>query len=415
MKCGLLGEKLGYSYSKAIHNLLASYEYELYPTPHEQLAQFLTTTECSGLNVTIPYKQAVMDFCKFVDEKAAKMQAVNTLVRRKDGFYGYNTDHYGFSYLAKRGGVSFEGRNVLILGNGATSRTVECVAYDEGAKSVLHVSRSGPIDYENAYAHQETEIIVNATPVGTYPNTGAKVIDISRFKNLMGVLDVVYNPARTALLLEAERMGLPHEGGLSMLVAQAKRAAELFTETSIPEEKTEEVIAKLFADTLNIVLIGMPGSGKSSVGKRIAELTNRPFVDTDALIAEEAGMSIHEIFALEGEAGFRAREQAVIEKIGRERSQVIATGGGAPLREANRDALRQNGFVAELCRDLSLLPTDGRPLSKDPETLKKMYIERAPIYKQARQLQVVNDSTIEHAAKAVLEGFHEECTGHKRA
>lgn len=415
MKCGLLGENLGYSYSKLIHNLLAPYEYELYPTPRGELAGFLSATDCKGLNVTIPYKQAVMEFCREVDDKARSMQAVNTLVRRADGFYGYNTDYYGFSYLARRGGVSFAGRNVLILGGGATSRTIECVARDEGAASVLHVSRSGPIDYTNAYARQETEIVVNATPVGTYPNTGVLAIELSRFPNLCGVLDVVYNPARTALLLEAERLGIPHEGGLSMLTAQAKRAAELFTDTPIPDEKTEEVIAKLSADTLNIVLVGMPGSGKSSVGRHIAALTGRPFVDTDALIAEQADMSIPEIFEKEGETCFRAREQAVIAAVGRERGQVIATGGGAPLRKANRDALRQNGFIAELYRDLSSLPTEGRPLSRDAETLKAMYAERAPIYAAARQIQVVNDTSIDHAANAVLEGFHEECTGHKRA
>jgi len=325
---------------------------------------------------------------------------------RPDGtLFGDNTDYYGFCYTTRRSGIDFADKHVLVLGSGGTSLTARKAAEDLGAASVRRVSRSGEVNYENVYDLAETEIIINTTPLGMYPNNGNAALDLSRFPNLKGVADVVYNPLRTAFLLQAEALGIPAAGGLPMLVAQAKRACELFTGETISDEKLEEVVAAITADVTNVVLVGMPGSGKSTVGKAVAEKLGREFLDADEEIVRAAGMPIPEIFAKHGEGHFRVLETQVLGELGKRSGVVISTGGGCVLFERNYPLLHQNGRIYRVKRAVESLSTEGRPLSTSLERLKEMEQEREPYYVRFADVTVDNGGTVEDAIDAVLRDF----------
>ena len=406
MEYGLIGERLGHSHSPKIHGLLAGYDYQLREISQEDLPAFLEARDFRGLNVTIPYKKAVLPYCDQLGEGARRIGCVNTLVHRPDGtLFGDNTDYYGIRATLNRGGVDPKGRHCLVLGTGGTSLTAIRALEDLGAASVERVSRKGPLSYENVYDRTDTEIIVNTTPLGMYPNNGTAAVDLSRFPNLRGAADVVYNPLKTALLLQAEALGIPRAGGLAMLVVQAARAAELFTGSAIAEEKVESVLQRVKTDVTNLVLIGMPGSGKSTLGRLAARLLSRPFLDADTIIAEKAGMSIPEIFEKEGEAGFRRRETEVLSELGKQSGVVIATGGGAVLRQENVPLLRQNGWICRLRRPVEELPMEGRPLSASLQRLKEMEVEREPYYATAADETLTNAGEPETLAKQLVKAF----------
>ena len=404
MKCGLLGGKLGHSFSPQIHGALADYRYTLWEKSPEELDDFLKNGDFTGLNVTIPYKKDVMPYCAELSEQAKKVGAVNTIVRRRDGtLLGHNTDYFGFAYLLKQSGIAVAGKKCLVLGTGGASVTVQTVLREQGAQVVV-LSRSGPENYDHLERHADAALIVNATPVGMYPNTGVSPIKLIFFPNLEGVLDLIYNPARTQFLLDAEKLGVPGWNGLSMLVAQAKESAEWFTEKTIPDERIEEIYTRLRRETENLVIIGMPGSGKTTVGRLLAQATGKIFVDVDEEIIRTAGMSISEIFAASGEAGFREIETSVLCKLGKGSGQVIATGGGCVTRPENYSLLHQNGRILRLRRDIGKLPKDGRPLSLTND-LSEMAAEREPLYAAFADLTFDNNDALEHTLETILEAI----------
>lgn len=414
-KYGLIGEKLGHSFSKLIHNRLGDYDYQLYSIPRDEIDGFLKKRDFAGLNVTIPYKQTVIPYCDILTDAAKKIGSVNTLSVLPDGrLLGDNTDYAGFLNLADNVGIDFAGKNVVILGSGGTSLTARTAAADRGAKSITIVSRSGEVNYHNIYELCDTEIIINTTPVGMYPKNGEKKVELIKFPKLCGVLDVVYNPLATALLLEAKRLGIPCGCGLRMLVAQAKFAAERFTGSAIDNSRIDEIELWLRKKLTNIALIGMPGCGKTTFAKLLGEKLGREVVETDSLIEENAGITIPEIFANQGETAFRDIESRMVMEAGSRTGIIISTGGGAVKRRENIDALRQNAVVVWLRRPLELLATDGRPLSKGLDALKAMWEERREIYEAASDFAVDNDESIEKTMKLILEGF-DEAVGDKRA
>lgn len=406
MEYGLIGAKLGHSHSPRIHGAFFDYDYRLQELSAEELPGFLKGRAFKGVNVTIPYKRAVMAYCDTLGETARRIGSVNTLVVREDGsLYGDNTDHYGICCAVRRAGIDFAGRHVLVLGSGGTSLTAQAAAADLGAERITVVSRRGPVDYQAAYALRDAGVVINTTPLGMFPNNGVSPLDLSRFPDLTGVVDVVYNPFHTALLLQARELGIPCTNGLSMLVAQAKKAGELFTGESVPEEKLDAVCREMEEQVTNIVLIGMPGSGKSTVGQMVARLLGRQFYDADTVIEARAGRSIPEIFAQQGETAFREMEHQVLAELGGKTGVVIATGGGAACFARNLPCLWENGRVYCLRRPVDRLPVDGRPLSSSRSRLVEMEAERAPFYRRAAQVMVDNSGTPEQTAEAVLRDF----------
>ncbi len=405
MEYGLLGEKLGHSFSPQIHRDLAGYDYQLLPTPPEAVEDLFARRAFQGLNVTIPYKRTVMPLCDEIDPRAAAIGAVNTVVNQNGRLTGYNTDIDGFLYMARRAGVDMAGKKVVILGSGGTSRTARAAAGELGAREIVTVSRHGEDNYQNLSRHADAQVLVNTTPVGMYPNWGQSPVSLESFPALEGVLDVVYNPLRTALLLQAEERGLPRSCGLPMLVAQAKRAAELFTGRNIDDSRTEAVLHGLREQLTSIVLIGMPGCGKTTVGRALAGKLGRTFVDLDEEIVRRAGMSIPEIFAREGEAGFRGRESALVREFGEHTGLVVSTGGGVVTRRENYIPLKQNGLLLHLRRDPAALPTDGRPLSQAtaPEEL---WRRRAPLYAAFADGEIDNNGPL----AGTLEQIEKEMT-----
>ena len=405
MEYGLLGERLGHSFSPQIHRDLAGYDYQLLPTPPEAVEDLFARRAFQGLNVTIPYKRTVMPLCDEIDPRAAAIGAVNTVVNRNGRLTGYNTDIDGFLYMARRAGVDMTGKKVVILGSGGTSRTARAAAGELGAREIVTVSRHGEDNYQNLSRHADAQVLVNTTPVGMYPNWGQSPVSLESFPALEGVLDVVYNPLRTALLLQAEERGLPCSCGLPMLVAQAKRAAELFTGQNIDDSRAEAVLHGLREQLTSIVLIGMPGCGKTTVGRALAGKLGRTFVDLDEEIVRRAGTSIPEIFAREGEAGFRERESALVREFGERTGLVVSTGGGVVTRRENYIPLKQNGLLLHLRRDPAALPTDGRPLSQAtaPEEL---WRRRAPLYAAFADGEIDNNGTL----AGTLEEIEKEMT-----
>ena len=404
---GLIGAKLGHSYSKIIHEKIADYTYTLLPLPTEaEVRAFFEKREFAAVNVTIPYKQMVIPCCDEVDPRAKAIGAVNTVVNRGGKLYGYNTDYAGFAYLAKAHGVDFAGKTVLVLGTGGTHATVSAVCRDGGAKEILTASRTGKdgaLTYEQAAARSDVQIVVNTTPCGMYPQTGQCLLDIAALPQLEAVLDVVYNPFATELVLRAKDRGLVAVGGFEMLVAQAVYAAEYFTgralncETLIPQISRE-----LQKELQNVVLIGMPGCGKSTVGAVLAQKLGKTFVDADAEIERRTGKAIPDIFAQEGEAAFRRYEADVIADLTRQNRQVIACGGGVIKTPQNLHALRQNGPVLWVQRPIEKLATAGRPLSKGSEALRRMAHERLPLYRAAATGAVCNDGSLADTVTAAL-------------
>jgi len=403
MNCGLLGRHLTHSYSPQIHRQLGNYRYDLLEVEPDKLAGFLQKKDFDGLNVTIPYKKEVIGYCDDLSPQAALLGAVNTIVKTADGrLIGHNTDYFGFAAMLTASGLSVAGKKVLVLGSGGASATVTAVLNGNHAKVVV-ISRHGENHYGNLHLHSDASVIVNCTPVGMYPDNGASPVDLSLFPNLEGVLDLIYNPARTALLLDAERRGIISRNGLYMLVAQAKESAEWFTGRKIPDDRIREIYEKLKADMENIVLIGMPGCGKSTVGRLLSKTLNREFIDTDRLIVEKTGISIPEIFASIGEKGFRRLETEVLTDTSKQSGVIIATGGGCVTRPENYPLLHQNSKIVWLKRDISLLPTDGRPLPQ-AQRIDAMYQVRAPLYEAFADIIIDNDTTPEAAVNSILGG-----------
>ena len=394
MQCGLLGRKLGHSYSPQIHSHLASYEYTLFEKEPEELEAFLKNGSFTGLNVTIPYKKDVIPYLDELSPTAKRLGAVNTIVRREDGsLIGHNTDYFGFRSMVGRSGLTVAGKKVLVLGSGGASNTAVAVLEEMGAQVVV-ISRSGENNYDNLHLNADAAVIVNTTPVGMYPKTGVSPIGLERFQKLEGVLDVVYNPARTQLLLDAESRGLIAMNGLWMLVAQAKESAEWFAGVQIPDGKIAKIHGLLRAQMENTVLIGMPGCGKTTVGQALATMQGKRFVDADAVLEERVGRKITDIIPTDGEEAFRQMETDTLAELGKQSGLVIATGGGCVTRERNYPLLHQNGTILWLTRELDKLPTHGRPLSQTGK-LQQMYAVREPMYRRFADAVISNDAAVE--------------------
>ena len=401
MKCGLLGRKLGHSYSPQIHACLGTYSYTLFEKEPDEIESFLKYGDFTGINVTIPYKKDVIPYLDDISAIAQKMGAVNTIIRRPDGtLLGHNTDYQGFISMVKHSGISVRGKKVLVLGSGGASNTAVEALKELGA-AVTVISRRGKNTYENLFLHTDATVIVNATPVGMYPDTGSSPVCLDLFPQLEGVLDLIYNPARTQLLLDAEKRGITTENGLWMLVAQAREAAELFTGTDIADAKIAQIHAKLSTQMQNIILVGMPGCGKTTVGHLLAAKTGKPFLDSDALITELAGKSIPQIFEEDGEDVFRMWETKALEQLGRKSGLIISTGGGCITRQRNYPLLHQNGVIIWLKRELSLLPTEGRPLSQ-ANKLQDLYRLRKPLYEAFSDIIISNDGTPAESVSSIL-------------
>lgn len=387
LKTGLIGRRLSHSFSPEIHSYLADYEYKLYEMEENEVGDFLKNCPLDALNVTIPYKKTVMPYLQHISETALKIGSVNTIVKKENGLWGYNTDYYGFSYMVKRSGIEISGKKVLVLGSGGASLTVKAVLSDMGAGKIITVSRNGENNYENIEKHADADVIVNTTPVGMFPENGVSPVDLEIFTKLSGVLDLIYNPAVTKLLYDAKRLGIPCLNGLSMLSAQAKRASELFTGTVIEEDPTPEIVKNIEMKLKNIVLIGMPGCGKSTAGKLLSEKLSRPFTDTDEIIETTSGMSIPEIFSSFGEDEFRKREHEAAVFAGKSSGNILATGGGIITREENYYPLHQNSFIVWLKRDTALLPVEGRPISQTND-INELYRMRAPLYERFADCEI---------------------------
>ena len=389
---GCIGKKLPHSFSKEIHAQLADYNYELIELTEDEIAPFFAKKDFAAINVTIPYKQMVIPYLDSISPVAQRIGAVNTIVNKDGKLYGYNTDYYGMKALVERVGIDLNGRKVLILGTGGTSKTARVLAADLGATEVLTVSRKKAeayITYDEAVSdHCDAQVIINTTPSGMYPNCEDRPIDISCFPRLEGLIDAVYNPLRTNLVLDAQERGIKAEGGLYMLVMQAVVAVEHFLDTAIPKETADRVFASIYASKENIVLTGMPGSGKSTVGK-LLELDGFSFLDTDEVIEQRCGCSICDLIKEKGEPYFRDLETEVIREVSSNSCRIISTGGGAILREENVRCLKRNGRVYFLNAELSRLQATGsRPLSDTAEKLKRLYAERMPIYQNSADVVV---------------------------
>ena len=405
---GLIGRKLGHSFSPQIHREMGGYDYELIELEPAELAGFLTNGDFRAVNVTIPYKQAVMPYLDEVSEKARRIGSVNTITRDADGrMRGYNTDDGGFRTMLRMAGIRPEGEKCLVLGSGGASKTAVCCLRDMGAREVRVISRSGEDNYANLERHRDAGILVNATPVGMYPGNGEAPLKLGALPNLKGIADMIYNPARTALLLEAEKRGIRCVNGLPMLVEQAREAVELFLGKAIPVTETGRVIRILSIQTANIVLIGMPGCGKTTVGRMIAEMTGRPMIDTDAMIEAKTGMSCGEIIRSRGEYAFRAIETEIVREAGKMTGAILATGGGVVTRTENRDTLRQNGQLFWLNRPLDARMIDpDRPLSDSREKWERLEKERRMLYASWADA-MISDMKPEQAAKEILRRISE--------
>ena len=391
MKFGLLGRKLGHSYSPMIFDLMGGYCYELYEREPEDIEDLLRNTDFDGINVTIPYKKEVLQYLDEIDPLALRLGAVNTIVRRNGKLFGYNSDYYGFRSMVLRTRIDILGKKVLVLGSGGASVTVRAVLEDLGAR-VIVISRTGENNYGNLSLHRDASMIVNTTPLGMYPNNGATALELSNFPELEGVLDLIYNPARTQLLLDCEKYGIPGFNGLWMLVAQAKQSAEWFMDTQLPDSLVSQIHRKLRDKMENIALIGMAGCGKSTIGRNLAKETGKKFVDADTEIELLAGKTIPEIFAQDGEEEFRRLETEVLTALGKQSGLVIATGGGCVTRERNYPLLHQNSRIIWLKRCPTRLPTEGRPLSQQTSPV-ELYELRKPMYKAFSDAVVDNEGT----------------------
>ncbi len=404
MRCGLIGRKLAHSFSPEIHAELDSYEYKLYELEPEAVENFVRQGPLDAFNVTIPYKETVLPMMDELSDRARRIGSVNTVVRRPDGtLFGDNTDAEGMLYMFHRAGFSMTGKKVLVLGSGGSSRTACAVLNDLGAKPVV-ISRSGENNYNNLHLHADAEYIVNTTPVGMYPNCGVSPLAIADFPRLRGVADIIYNPARTKLLLDCEKAGIPCINGLTMLVDQGRRASEIFTGKPIPAASTDAIVAKIARRTENIVLIGMPGCGKSTVGRLIAEKLGRSFLDADTELSKRAGRSVPEIINRDGEDAFRRLETECAAELGKRSGAVIACGGGVVTREENYSLYHQNGIILWIDRPLEELSTEGRPISIS-RSVGVLYAERMPKYRKWSDITITAAKTAEETARLALEAL----------
>ncbi len=406
MKCALIGKPLGHSYSKEIHALVADYDYDLVELDETEVAPYLKKRDFDGINVTIPYKQTVMPYLDEISDEAKRIGAVNTIVNRGGRLVGYNTDFAGMSALIKKNDICVNGKTALVLGTGGTSKTACEVLKSLGASQVLKVSRTpknGAIDYDAAITtYDYAQIIVNTTPVGMYPHEDEQPIDLSNFKNLEGVVDAIYHPLCTNLVLQAKAAGVKVCGGLYMLVAQAVYASSLFRNVQADSSSIDRVYDEISRQKRNVVLIGMPSSGKSTVGAELAKACGMEFIDTDAEVERKAGVKIADIFADCGEAAFRKMESEEISRAARNTHSVIATGGGAVLNEKNVNALSRNGIIVFLDRSLDkLVATSDRPLSSDRKVLEELYAKRYPIYKKCADVCVNADGDVENVVSLI--------------
>ncbi len=398
---GLLGEHLPHSFSPQIHKALGNDNYTLFEISPENLEGFLIEKNFKGINVTIPYKKLVIPYLDEISPEAEKIGAVNTIVVRDGKLCGYNTDYFGFKYMIEKSGILIKDKKALVLGNGGASATVQAVLHDMGAKDVLVVSRRGEIDYTNIYSENDAEIIVNTTPVGMYPDNMNTPVDVSRLPNLCSVLDVVYNPLKTRLVMEAEKMGIKTATGLSMLVAQAKKAHEIFFNAVVDDEFCNQIEKSIRLQMCNIVLIGLAGCGKSTIGTKLADMLSKSFIDTDEMIVNTENKPIPQIFEESGEKYFRTCENVAVNLAGREKNSIIATGGGVITRIENYMPLKQNGILIFINRDAEKLPSDGRPLSQ-LHGVKKLYEERLPLYRQFADIEIDGNGTVEEVAKNIV-------------
>lgn len=408
MKYGLIGERLTHSFSKPIHETIGTYTYELKELSPDSLESFIRSKDFSGINVTIPYKSDVIQYLDFLDENAGKIGAVNTIINRNGKLYGYNTDFEGLKGLILKNGFDLKNKKVLILGSGGTGKTAAVVCESLDSSEIITVSRNGAVNYKNVHSlHNDADFIINTTPCGMYPDNYSAPVELSSFEKLEGVIDVVYNPLTTKLSLEAAKLGIKNCNGLYMLVLQAVCSARKFTDTDLDAEITaKNIYRKILAQKQNIVLIGMPGSGKTTVGKALAEKTGRIFIDTDELIKNTHG-DIASIFA-EGEHYFRDIETTAVKKASINNAAIIATGGGAVLRQENVDALKQNGVLFFLDRALeNIEPTADRPLSKNAESLKKLFYERFERYLEVSDYQIKVDTSVENTVNRITEILNE--------
>ncbi len=402
---GLVGRNLVYSFSKQIHERLSNYRYDIINLEPEKIEEYIKRKNFVGLNITIPYKKTVYALCDEVSDRARQIGSVNTVIVRPNGkLYGDNTDYDGFMFMAKRAGVDFHGKKSIVFGSGGTSAMV-CNAIEENGGSCFVVSRTGDDNYTNLERHSDAELVVNTTPVGTYPDIDKQIVDLTVFPNCSAVLDVVYNPLNTRLVEQARSLGMTASGGLSMLVAQAKRASELFTGEAVDFARVEKVMSSIVSDVRNIILVGMPGCGKTTVAYELKKLLSREVVDLDTEIEKKAEMSVPEIFSSLGEERFRELESEVTAEVSRENGKIIATGGGAVLLEENRRNLKANGVIVYIRRDLDKLDTLGRPLSKSMAELSRIYNEREPLYSDFCDISVSNNAEPWQAAMEIKEAL----------
>ncbi|NLL56300.1 MAG: hypothetical protein GX242_03700 [Clostridiales bacterium] len=404
----LIGKKLTHSYSCQIHKEFG-YNYDLVEVKEDELKEFVKAKKYNGFNVTIPYKNKIIGCLDYVDDLAKEIDAVNTVKYIDGKSYGYNTDIYGMDYALKSNNISLKGKKVIILGSGGTAKTAKALAKLNLAKEIVIVGRESKVNYNNLHEHYNGQVIINTTPVGMYPNNGQKQVDILNFTHLESVFDAIYNPIMTPLIFDAKKLGIKYASGLKMLVAQAKAAKDIFLGQSAPDLEIEKIYKKLYLDIINIVLIGMPSSGKTTLACQLAKLLNKKFVDTDRQIEKLAGKSISEIFEKDGELYFRQMERGIISRFGKEHSQVIATGGGAVEGHLAYENLKQNGIIIFVKRDLAKTETKGRPLlaKNAAKTIKKLYQKRLPFYNQFADIIVNNDGAIADTLKTIMEKIYE--------
>ena len=412
MRYGLIGEKLGHSFSKDIHERIADYTFDLIPLSKEEFKEFMEKKEFAAINVTIPYKKDVIPYLDEMDEHAKAIGAVNTIVNQNGKLKGYNTDFTGFLYMVKKHNVHMEGKKVLIIGNGGASAAIQAVVRHEKAGKMVIVdvvTGNGAISYDEMFSsHLDAEIIINTSPIGMYPRIGNAPIDISMFHKCEAVMDVIYNPILTRLCFEAQEMDIKRVNGLEMLIAQAKQSVEFFLDKQIDDQIIDDIYQDMLKERCNIVLISMPSAGKTTIGKMLEDRMQKEFIDLDDVIIEKAGKSIPEIFEESGEAGFRAIETEAAIEVSKLNNKIIATGGGTIKHKVNMDYLRQNGITIFIDRDVDkLISSDpNRPLSKSSDALQKMHAERLPLYQKYAAYVAVNNSDIESTVKEIEEAYH---------
>ncbi len=404
---GLLGEKLGHSFSKEIHESFGHYNYDLIEVSRDDFNNFMTSREFKAINVTIPYKEMVIPYLSYIDDGAKEIGAVNTIVNHDGKLYGYNTDYLGLKSLILSKNIDISGFRVLLLGTGGTSKTARFVLKNLGVKEIILVSinnEEGTISYEEAVkSYKDVDMIVNTTPCGMYPKTMDLIIDLTKFNNLKLVIDVIYNPLKTRLGILAEELHIPYACGLYMLVSQAVHAAGIFRNISVDESITENIYNKLCREKQNIVLIGMPSCGKTTIGDILSQKINKELVDIDALIENKIGMTIKDFINKYGELEFRKIEKEIVLEVSKKNNQIISTGGGVIKDYDNIIALKGNGVIIFINRNIdNLTPTESRPLSSNIDALRKLYEERMPLYKKYSDIEVSNNNAIEEVIETII-------------